>query len=318
MTIQTNHASVKSSGEIYTTMDTIQALQRYLFELSNKYNATICIKDFTGFLRQDKVIFQALSPFENHTSAYCSYVKSDKNCYRECLDMIPKILKKCTQNRQTFSGFCHAGIFEYVIPIIDKENILGALTFGGYASESADENKKYVAFAQRHALLDKQLLAQLYLREPKIPDAEELTVILSSLEFIASYLGSLTNTYCTTENTAKLLTQPKQKQEEMLVQRALTYIKMHVTEKISIEDIAHYCNYSTSYVSRNFNKVVGMNINSYINKLKVEVSKTYLITSNKTIAEIAEIVGFEDLSYYSRVFSSLLGIPPAEFRRRFS
>ena len=104
----------------------------------------------------------------------------------------------------------------------------------------------------------------------------------------------------------------------MLVEHALTYIKMHVTEKISIEDIARYCNYSSSYVSRNFNKVVGMNINTYINKLKVEVSKTYLITSNKTIADIAEIVGFEDLSYYSRVFSSFLGIPPAEFRRRFT
>ena len=166
--------------------------------------------------------------------------------------------------------------------------------------------------------MNKQLLSQLYEREPKIPDVGEMTIILRSLEFIASYLSSLGNTYCTTEDTAKLLTQPKQKQEEVLVQNALTYIKMHVTEKISIDDIAHYCNYSTSYVSRNFNKVVGMNINSYINKLKVEVSKTYLITSNKTIAEIAEIVGFEDLSYYSRVFSSLLGIPPAEFRRRFS
>jgi AraC-like DNA-binding protein len=299
-------------------VQTIQSLQRYLFELSNTYDATICIKDFTGFMRQDKAIFQALSPFENHTSAYCNYVKSNKKCYRECLDMIPKILRKCTETRSTFSGFCHAGSFEYVIPIMDGENILGAITFGGYASNSPPKNKNHHALAERHPELDESLLEQLYLKEPALPDEQHISVVLRSLEFIASYLGSLGNGYCATENTAKLLTQPKQKQEDVLVEHALTYIKMHVTEKICIEDIARYCNYSSSYVSRNFNKVVGMNINTYINKLKVEVSKTYLITSNKTIADIAEIVGFEDLSYYSRVFSSFLGIPPAEFRRRFT
>ncbi len=299
-------------------METIQKLQHYLFELSNKYNATICIKDFSGFMRQDKTIFQALSPFENHSSPYCTYVKSSRKCYRDCLDMIPKILRKCTETRQTFSGFCHAGSYEYVVPIICKDNVLGAITFGCYASESNPEHKNFKALAARHPELDEKLLAQLYQREPKIPDKEVMETILLSLEFIASYLASLGNCYCTTENTAKLLAQPKQKQEDLLVQHALNYIKMHLTQKISIDDIARHCNYSTSYVSRNFNKVVGMNINTYINKLKVEVSKTYLITSNKSIAEIAEIVGFEDLSYYSRVFSSLLGIPPAEFRRRFS
>ena len=269
-------------------------------------------------MRQDKATFQALSPFENHTSPYCTYVKSSKKCYRDCLDMIPKILKKCIETHQTFSGFCHAGCYEYVIPIIQNSHIIGAITFGGYASESTPDNKNFKVLAERHPELDESLLSQLYQREPKIPDKSEMETIVLSLEFIASYLASLGNKFCTTENTAKLLAQPKQKQENMLVQHALTYIKMHLTEKISIEDIARYCNYSTSYVSRNFNSVVGMNISTYINKLKVEVSKTYLITSDKSIAEIAEIVGFEDLSYYSRVFSSLLGIPPAEFRRRFS
>lgn len=299
-------------------METIQRLQHYLFELSNNYNATICIKDFSGFMRQDKAIFQALSPFENHTSPYCTYVKSNKKCYRECLDMIPKILKKCIETHQTFSGFCHAGCYEYVIPIMHNSLVLGAITFGCYATQNTPSHKNFTILSKKHPNLDITLLSQLYQREPKIPQEREMETIILSLEFIASYIASLGSRYSTSENTAKLLAQPKQKLENQLVQHALTYIKMHLSEKISIEDIADYCNYSTSYVSRNFNSVVGMNISTYINKLKIEVSKTYLITSDKSIAEIAEIVGFEDLSYYSRVFSSLLGIPPAEFRRRFS
>jgi len=299
-------------------MHTIQKLQQYLYELSNSYNATICIKDFSGFLHQDKEIFQALSPFINHTSPYCMYVKGNKKCMRDCLDMIPKILNKCMETHQSFSGFCHAGMYEYVVPIIQNDNILGAITFGCYASESTPEYKNFQSLAQRYPDFNVALLSQLYQREPKAPAKEDMATILLSLEFIASFLASLDNRYSTTEDTAKLVSQPKDKEEDLFIQHALTYIKMHVTENIRIEDIARYCNYSTSYVSRNFNKTVGMNISTYINKLRIEVSKTYLITSDKTIAEIAEIVGFDDLSYYSRVFSSLLGIPPTEFRRRFS
>jgi YesN/AraC family two-component response regulator len=232
--------------------------------------------------------------------------------------MIPKMLAKCTATRQPFSGFCHAGMFEYVVPIIDKDNVLGAITFGCYASESTPENKNIFTLCQKHKDLDFKKLTRLYQNEPRLPAEADLQTILLSLAFIASYLQNLGNEYTTTENTAKLLSQPKQKAEDQFLQNALTYIKMHLTEKIRIDDVANYCNFSTSYVSRNFNKAVGMNISTYINKLRIEVSKTYLLTSDKTIAEISEIVGFEDLSYYSRVFSSLLGIPPAEFRRRFS
>jgi len=293
-------------------------LQQYLFELSNRYNATICIKDFSGFLHHDKHLLQILSPFINHTSPYCMYVKGNKKCLRECLDMIPKMLSKCRETHKPFSGFCHAGMYEYVIPIIQKDNILGAITFGCYASNFTPKHKNFLALAQRYTDLDPTLLSQLYENEPQVLAQEDMAVVLLSLEFIASYLASLDNRYSTTEDTAKLASQSKDDENDQFIQHALTYIKMHVTENIRIEDIARYCNYSTSYVSRNFNKTVGMNISTYINKLRIEISKSYLITSDKTIAEIAEIVGFEDLSYYSRVFSSLLGIPPTEFRRRFS
>lgn len=299
-------------------MHMIKQLQQYLYELSNRYSATICIKDFSGFLYQDKNLLHTLSPFINHTSPYCMYVKGNKKCMRDCLDMIPKMLNKCRETHQSFSGFCHAGMYEYVIPIIQKDNILGAITFGCYASNSTPEYKNFHSLAQKHPDLNASLLSQLYQKEPKTPAKEDMATILLSLEFIASYLASFDNRYSTTEDTAKLVSQSKDKEEDLFIQHALTYIKMHLTENIRIEDIAQYCNYSTSYVSRNFNKTVGMNISTYINKLRIEISKSYLITSDKTIAEIAEIVGFEDLSYYSRVFSSLLGIPPTEFRRRFS
>lgn len=209
-------------------------------------------------------------------------------------------------------------MFEYIVPIIDKGNVLGAITFGCYASESTPEHKNFHSVCKKYDALDFQKVAALYQNEPHTPSDIEMKPVLLSLEFIANYLANLGNQYTVTENTAKLISQQKNRVEDQFLQNALAYIKMHLTEKIRIEDIAQHCNFSTSYVSRNFNKAVGMNISTYINKLRIEVSKTYLLTSDKTIAEISEIVGFEDLSYYSRVFSSLLGIPPAEFRRRFS
>lgn len=296
-------------------MDIYKQIADYFLALEEQYNATICIKDFTGFLHQNNDLYKELSPFIVHNNPYCRYVKSSNEAYKRCISMIPKILKKSINLRTSFCGFCHAGMFEYVIPIIDNDNIIGAITFGCFSESSQIISQIIKKLNADFPQLDLLCLTTLYKAIPLKPDKATSNSIVLSLKIISMIICPKKIDY---ENTVKLITTDAVTQQDLFIERAIKYIKEHLCEKIKIEDIAKECCYSVSYTSRTFNKITGMNINSYINKLRIEVSKNYLLATDKQIAEIAELIGFDDLSYYSKTFSLLIGYSPAEFRRRFS
>ena len=62
---------------------------------------------------------------------------------------------------------------------------------------------------------------------------------------------------------------------------------------------------------------MGVSISTYVNKIRIESAKNYLVSTDLTIAEISMNTGFDDPNYFSRVFARLVSIPPAEYRRRF-
>ena len=60
-----------------------------------------------------------------------------------------------------------------------------------------------------------------------------------------------------------------------------------------------------------------MNINSYINRVRIDHSKEQLEHATSSIATIALDCGFEDPNYYSKIFTNIMGISPREYRKRF-
>lgn len=102
------------------------------------------------------------------------------------------------------------------------------------------------------------------------------------------------------------------------LERALHYINSHYTEKISLEDTASYAALSPAYFSRIFKEEMNTSFTSYINKIRVDHAKTLLKTTPCTLIEIAGLVGFEDQSYFSRVFKQIAGISPGKYRESSS
>lgn len=299
-------------------MDYKISLRNYLDKLIENYNATICIKDFNGFICSNQYLYDILSPYIEHTTPYCTAVKSDPKALRECHNMIPKMFKKANSTQATFCGKCHAGVLEYVVPIICNNIVVGAITFGCFRTKEEDSYKNFHMICKNFPQLDSIKIENSYKKLPILNSQEsKIEEIISSLEFIAASISNQSNKFIKEENVAKLQSVKSNDGMDKFVHNAITYIKQHINEKICVDELAKYCNYSTSFVSHNFKKYVGMNINTYINKLKIEISKTYLVTSNSTINEISEFVGFDDVSYYSKVFTNLMKISPSEFRRRY-
>ena len=73
---------------------------------------------------------------------------------------------------------------------------------------------------------------------------------------------------------------------------------------------------SKSYFCRIIKDELGCTFTEYVNRIRVERSKTLLRSSGMSIAEIACAVGFDDQSYYTRIFKKQVGVAPGKFREQ--
>jgi AraC-like DNA-binding protein len=61
---------------------------------------------------------------------------------------------------------------------------------------------------------------------------------------------------------------------------------------------------------------MGENLSSYLNRLRVERTITLLTETGRPLSEIAKLCGFEDQSWFSKIFKSFTGISPGKFREK--
>ncbi|MEE0776773.1 MAG: PocR ligand-binding domain-containing protein [Bacillota bacterium] len=94
------------------------------------------------------------------------------------------------------------------------------------------------------------------------------------------------------------------------------YIQEHFREKMSINSIAEVVHLSPSYLSHIFSQTFGYTITDYITYIRLENAKSILGKSGTSISEAALDSGFEDISYFSRVFKKVEGISPREYKKR--
>lgn len=99
------------------------------------------------------------------------------------------------------------------------------------------------------------------------------------------------------------------------VKTAIMYIRDHMSEAINIEDIAEKLCVSKNYFIRIFKKETGTTPVNFIIQRKIEKAQLLLITESQPIKQIALLVGFEDFSYFNRVFKKVAGITPNEYRK---
>jgi len=97
--------------------------------------------------------------------------------------------------------------------------------------------------------------------------------------------------------------------------RAVMYIKTNYMKKLTLEDVAGHVFLSPAYLSKIFKDETGCNFNTYLNTIRIEESKRLLPDNSIELVDISSMVGYEDQSYFSKVFKKLVGLSPGKFRQ---
>lgn len=102
-----------------------------------------------------------------------------------------------------------------------------------------------------------------------------------------------------------------------LIYLAKLYIHDNLHRRLKLSDVARHIYISERHLSRIFKSELGQTFSSYINKERIRKAGNLLTETDLSIQEIAEMTGFENVHYFSRVFSSEMGLPPGKFRLQF-
>lgn len=100
-----------------------------------------------------------------------------------------------------------------------------------------------------------------------------------------------------------------------IIQKSMEYINDPFNKNRSLDSVAKYVYLSPAYFSRMFKKEMGIHFIDYLNKVKVEESKKYLIDLKISLSDIAHTVGYSDQSYYTKVFKKVEGVSPGQYRK---
>ena len=96
------------------------------------------------------------------------------------------------------------------------------------------------------------------------------------------------------------------------------YIAENYNKKISLEDLSKHFFVSKSYLSRIYKEVTGFTVNEYINIVRIKKAQLLLEDANYNITEIAEMVGYDSITYFEKVFKMYIKKPPMKYRRKFA
>ncbi len=118
--------------------------------------------------------------------------------------------------------------------------------------------------------------------------------------------------FCTLVNEYSL------KEYSPLIRNALNYIQFNLNSELNVSSIAKYLCITPNHLYRTFKNEVGMSVIDYINKKRIEESIKLIKTTNLQIQRIAEKVGINDISYFSKLFKKQVGKSPTQYRKEFN
>ena len=102
------------------------------------------------------------------------------------------------------------------------------------------------------------------------------------------------------------------------VRRAVDYMEKNYASPIALTDVAAHVGLSSEYLSRLFKEDTGVKFVVYLNNLRLRHALSLLENTSLKVYEVAERVGYSNLSYFSTVFKKNFGQNPFEFKNRVS
>lgn len=97
------------------------------------------------------------------------------------------------------------------------------------------------------------------------------------------------------------------------IRAALEYVDNNLDKPLSVAKLSEISGYSCTHFSQLFKSAVGLSPKRYVNLKKIGYAKRMLLSSHMNITQISEMLGYESIHYFSRIFKHITGITPSSY-----
>ena len=282
---------------------------------------------------------------------FCSVIREDPVFRKRCCRCDALAGLEAVRMGKPYIYLCHCGVVDAAVPVTVGNRYLGAVMFGQVRIPDGDTDAKVerlvseVSSFQTGSEGDRQDLIEMYDRLPEM-EYKRIVAIADTLNAIVNYIVDRAVNSENEAMTYKFLLQnsniqnaaafseiqglkaPELEWGDFPVERelpksspiypAVAYVHNHRQEMVTMNDMARLCHLSPSYFSRLFRREMGENFINYVNRIKVQWAKERLRSSNDSVVQIAQELGYMDSSYFISVFKKFEGTTPLAYRQHKS
>ena len=232
---------------------------------------------------------------------FCRAINALTEGHRRCIRCDMWKVKNYTAE----SGFqfyrCHAGVCDAVMPLYDKRQPLAYLVFGGFLDETPMEEqwertRRKIAWYPGGADSLREAFFRFRQYSPR-----QLKAYAETLEALSAYIqlqGMILRT------------------EQSDLQRLEQYLDRHYMEKLSLALLASELHIGRTKLCALAKELSGgYTLSWLLARKRIAAAKLMLLQTSTPISAVAEAVGISDYNYFSKVFRSVTGTTPSEFRK---
>ena len=313
--------------ENYSNNDLLKALKEnhqnildiYINNIEQQFKVNINIHDVAGISAVDPILEKIFLSHKYHDNPFCNYVKKSNRCFNQCVINKEKLCKRCNSTSTPFYGSCYMGVEEIVYPIMYNEKLMAIISIGQFYSDIEKSKRLIRNNALVYGLPQEETEKKFLMTSSDINfNIKELNIYILMLIdhillLIQNTLEKKYNSNYFSNMNIDILTNHK---NSFIINNTLEFIKDNYNKELSLNLLASnsYCNHS--YLSHIFKEEMNIGITEYINTIRIQAAKELLDITSKSITEICMKVGFNDLGYFGKVFKSVIGLTPKEYRER--
>ena len=263
------------------------SLSELIASLEYGTNLHICVVFFDHYGNEKTRL-----PFRQkiHATPLCDWVK-EQGRLPECFRCRNTVLKMVRTRKKPFGGRCIMGVYEYCQPVILNDTVVAVVFVGNIYTGSEKQLKRL------RTNVDPDLYPTMQHNFSE-DDCKRVAGI------VTSYILFLMDRYGATEKSAF----------DPLLDNIKSYINENLLYDFSMTDLSVAFNYDEKYLGRLFKSRTGLSVKEYCNKRKTETAKKLLTETNLSIADIAVQTGYNNVTYFNRIFKRITGISPRQYR----
>jgi two-component system response regulator YesN len=297
---------------------------------NRKMLAVVSVQD-----RSDYVQMKLLC--EHYIEACKNYFYCDLSCYigenvhgHELLRMVVR-LNELERNNVVYNN----RVFLLSLPPAPistykpaNMNLWSVMLMEGAYSEVLSESSLFLSELMQEERIDAHLLNRFfqdfqqmvhYVLQTKGIQAHQLFSDSHSQEISANATRSVISLLAWIQHTIQRAMEYTHsiEQSQSVVEKVIRFIKLHISEELSREEIANHVFLNPDYLTRIFKKETGMAISDYLFKERLKLAQELLTKTEMPISVVASHIGYTNFSHFSRTFKKHTDMNPNEYRQLY-